>query len=344
MSFSRPKVGLSKKLTENNKLDLAKNREKIMNPIDVLEMAKIIGEPKDPRKPYPELISKICETESTDPEDFTYYFTSEMETEKIYVITSNGAVTQEYVSLHDPVLLTYVDVATPEYYVKLTDYLRKKEDVFARKNRTINRALNAEELRLTTSLLDSAADGSGKSFDLSSGQTRFRFPDLIDMIEQVQDFGDEYVFVTGAQVDKDLKLWDWEDNKYRNFQQAFSELTVDKVRISLSGAAATYQRDPDNSSGLSSVNVLDANKAFLVAKNTEMGKPLLFVRKKVDTIEQLGGYVTTNGDAPERVVFTSPNPVSVQAGNRYLAVGITGYEQIIAVVTNQYGICRFRRQ
>jgi len=314
-----------------------------MKNIDGLELAKIIGEPKDPRKPYPTLISQICETDTAEPEDYTYYFDALVDTDKIYVITSNGAVTQENVTPDTPTLLTFTDVASPEYYIKITDYMNRKESMFARKNATINRAMNAYEIYRVVQLLAAAASGVGNTNTLGSGYTRFSFPHLIDMMEQIQDYGDDFKLIVGAECDKDIKLWNWNDNKYQSVSQAFADLNVTKTRISLAGAAAQFSVDLDNSGGVVATDILAKTKAYLVAADTEMGKPLLFVRKKIDSVVQLGGVLSEGADAPERIVFTSPNPVSVVSGSRYLAVSITGYEQITAATTNPYAISEFTR-
>ena len=314
-----------------------------MNPIDGLELAKIIGEPKDPRKPYPNIISKICMTDTADPEDYTYYFDALVDTDKVYVISSNGAVTQENVSPDTPTVLSFTDVATPEYYIKLTDYMNRKESIFARKNATINRAMNSYETYTILQLLDTAATGVSHTNTLGSGYTRFSYPHMIDMMEQTQDYGDNFKLVVGAECDKDIKLWDWNDNKYHSLKAAFDDLNVEKTRISLAGAAAQFSIDADNSGGVVATDILAKTKAFLVAADTELGKPLLFVRKKIDSVTQLGGVLSEGADAPERIIFTSPNPVSVVGGSRYLAVSITGYEQITAATINPYAISEFTR-
>lgn len=314
-----------------------------MKNVDALEVAKIIGEPKDPRKPYPKIIDSICETDTAEPEDYTYYFDALVDTDKIYVITSNGAVTQENVSPDTPSLLSFTDVATPEYYIKLTDYLNRKESIFARKNATINRAMNAYEIYKIITLLAAAASGTGNQNTLGSGYTRFSYPHLIDMLEEVQDYGDNYKLVIGSQCDKDLKLWDWNDNKYMSLTRAFEDLNIEKTRISLAGSAAQFSVDLDNSGGVVATDILGSTKAYLVAADTELGKPLVFVRKKLDSIKQLGGVISEDAPAPERLVFTSPNPVSVTGGSRYLAVSLTGYEQMTAATTNPYAISEFTR-
>ena len=314
-----------------------------MKNIDGLELAKIIGEPKDPRKPYPTLVTQLCEVDTAEPEDYTYYFDALVATDKIYIITSNGAVTQENVASDTPSLLSFTDVASPEYYIKLTDYLNRKESIFARKNATINRAMNSYETYKIITLLAAAASGVGNQNTLGSGFTRFSFPHLITMIEDVQDYGDTFKLVVGAQCDKDIKLWNWNDNKYQSVSQAFADLNVEKTRISLAGGAAQFSVDLDNSGGVVGTDILGVTKACLVAVDTELGKPLLFVRKKLDSVKQLGGVLYENAPAPERIIFTSPNPVSVVGGSRYLAVSITGYEQMTAAVTNPYAVSEFTR-
>lgn len=315
--------------------------------INALEMAKIIGEPKDPRKPYPQIINQIAEVDTADPEDYTYYFDALVDTDKVYVITSNGSVTQENVSPDTPTLLTFTDVATPEYYIKLTDYMNRKESIFARKNATINRALNAYEIYYMVQLLETAASGVSHTNTLGSGYTRFSFPHVIDMIEQVQDYGDDNKLIVSAACDKDIKLWNWNDNKYQSVSAAFADLNVEKTRISLAGSAAQFSVDLDNSGGVVATDILASNKAYMVSANTELGKPFIFVRKKLDSVKQLGGVIYdtdgTGGDTPERLVFTAPNPISVVSGSRYLAVGITGYEQMTAACTNPYAVASFTR-
>jgi hypothetical protein len=314
-----------------------------MQNIDGLELAKIIGEPKDPRKPYPTLISQICQVDTAEPEDYTYYFDALVDTDKIYIITSNGAVTQENVTPDTPTLLSFTDVASPEYYIKLTDYLNRKESIFARKNATINRAMNSYETYKIIQLLAAAASGTGKQVTLGSGFTRFSFPHAIAMIEDIQDYGDMYKLVVGADCDNDIKLWNWNDNKYQSVSAAFADLGIEKTRISLAGNAAQFSVDLDNSGGVVATDILGKTKAYMVAVDTELGKPLLFVRKKLDSVKQLGGVLYENAPAPERIIFTSPNPVSVVGGSRYLAVSITGYEQITAATINPYAISEFTR-
>jgi len=300
---------------------------------DQLEIARIIGEPKDPRRPYPLLVDAVCEKDSADPDEYVYYFDVLQDTDKIYVITANGSVTTENVTPDTPAQLTWIDLASPEYYVKVIDLAKAKEKVLARKKVTINRALNVEENRAVLALIDAAAQGQGNVNDLRSGDTSFNYEYLIDMIDQVIDYSENYVLVAGTQIDKDIKLFDWKDNKYHSRIQAFQELVISTVRIK-----QQHSRD-----GGGEAAILASTSAYQVGTVTEQpGKPILFARKRMNEIDQLSGIISTDGDQPERLVFVSPNPVQVST-TRYLAVGLTGYEEYAAAVTNPYAISKFTR-
>lgn len=300
---------------------------------DHLEISRIIGEPKDPARPYPTLVNAICEVDSADPDEYVYYFDVLADTNKIYVITANGSVTTENVIADTPAQLSWVDLATPEYYVKVIDLAKAKERVLGRKKATINRALNTEENKVVIDLLDAAAVGQANLNDLRSGETSFNYAHLIDMIDQVIDYSEDYTLVAGTMIDKDIKLWDWKDNKYHSLKDAFADLGVDVVRIN-----QTLSRE-----GASAAAILDSNVCYLAGKVTEQpGKPILFVRKRMNEIEKLAGIISTVGNQPERLVFVSPNPVQVST-TRYLAVALTGYEEYAAATTNPYAISKFTR-
>ena len=297
-----------------------------------LEIAKIIGECKDPRKPYTNLQMAVCETDTAAPEDYVYYFDVLLDTDVIYTITSTGELTQANVTPDSPEAITFIDISSPEYYVKITDLTKKKEDVLARKTITLNRAMNAYENRLIVSAIDGAVQTANK-FQLSTGKTTFTYKNLIDMIDVVQDYGDKFVLIAGTAVAKDIVLWDWNDNKYTSLAAALQALNIETLRIN-----QTVTIDG------TSTAVVPTTKAYLVATNTEVGKPVLFVRKKLDSVSILGGLINEAGDAPERLVITSLNPITVFTGSkRYLGVGVTGFEEIAIAITNPYALSMFTR-
>jgi len=176
-----------------------------------LEIARILGEPKDPRKPYPLLVEKICEIDTADPDEYVYYYDVLQDTDKVYTTVANG-VTQQAVSPDSPTLFTFVDIASPEYYIKITDLADAKERVLARKVATINRALNAwENYKILTTI--NAAVQAANIHDLKSGVNHFNFENLIDMIDGLLEYASSFVLVAGTQIDKDIKLWDWTDSQ-----------------------------------------------------------------------------------------------------------------------------------
>ena len=293
-----------------------------------------MGEPLDPRKPYTDVVSLVCETDTAEPNDYHYYYDVLGETDKIYTITSTGEVTSENVTADTPVQFTFIDVATPEYYVKLTELASAKEATLARKLKTINRALNMYENKYIFDLAASATSSVSTQHVLTSGCLRFNYANLIDMIQDVVDYGDNYILFVGSTIDTDIKKWDWNDNKYQSLTTAFKDLGIQKVRmgtgdVTIDGSGARQ---------------LLAIRAYLVALNTEVGKPFLFVRKKLSDIDLLGAAIKQNGEKPERLVFASPNPITASAGTtRYLAVGLTGFEEIVCACLNPYAVSRMIR-
>lgn len=297
-----------------------------------LEIAKIIGQPVDPRKPFSNLISTICETDSADPEEYVYYYDALLETDKVYVVSASNAITQELVTPDAPAALSFFDIVSPEYYVRFIDLLSAKEATLARKLRTINRAMNAYENYKVISLLDAGIQ-TANQHTLSSGHTAFTYKNMIDMIDGIKDFGDSYTLVAGTAIDKDIILWDWTDNKNcLSLKQAFADLNTDVVRVNQTVTI-----------GGSPTSVLSSDIAYLVSKDAEAGKPLIWVRKKLDSLKLLGGVISQNGDMPERLVFSSPNPITTAGTNRFLAVGLTGFEEAAAALVNPYAIAKFER-
>lgn len=299
-----------------------------------LEIARILGEPKNPAKPFPDLVTAVAQTDTADPDEYVYYYDVLVETDKVLTITGSGELTSEGVTPDTPTLFTFVDVASPEYYVKVTDLAGAKEATLKRKLATLNRALNAYENEYVIRLAQAAAITVSHQQGMEVGETAFTYKDLIDMMEDVVDYGDNYLLLLGSTIDKDMKLWDWNDNKYTSMIAAFGDLGIEKMRVV--GNVTT-----DGSSSA----MLPATKAYLVARDTVVGNPFLFVRKKLNDIDLLGGAIKQSGDRPERLVFVSPNPVAVTVttARRYLAVGLTGYEEIVAACINPYAISEYTR-
>ena len=91
--------------------------------------------------------------------------------------------------------------------------------------------------------------------------------------------------------------------------------------------------------------MLTSTKAYLVAQDTLSPagkKPVIFVRRRLNDVDFYGGAIKSEGGEYERLIFISPMPMNV-GGTRYAGVGISGYESIVAAVTNSYSIAEFSR-
>jgi len=302
--------------------------------INGLELSRIIGEPRDPRRPYSHLISTIADGETAEPNEYVYEFNVNLETDKIITTIASG-VTSVNVSPLTPTLLTFTNLASPEYYARVTDLVDAKEAVLARHRLNIMRSMNTEENYQAIQLLDAAAIARGNLNDLRSGEVSYNYQHLIDQIDQIIDYSQDYVLVAGSQIDKDIKLWNWVDNKNQDTIEAFNNLGVEVVRVN-----QTLTRNNVAVSG----GILASTVAYLVGVLTEApGKPLTMVRKKVSNMEKLpGALIEQTANAAERWIFISQSPTVISA-TRELAYGLVGYQNYVLYTKNTYAISKFTR-
>ena len=299
-----------------------------------LEISRIIGEPKDPRKPYGYygVIPDICEIDSALPDEYLYEFNATQETDKIYVVTSTGECTQLNITPNTPSLISYVDNVTPEFWIKLKDLASAKEKILARKKVDINRALDGYEVYSILQALNSAVQ-SANDYTIGSGNSSFAYDTLVQQMNGLDDYADNYVLLVSAQIQQDIRLWDWTYNKYTSLATALKDLNVKIVRV----FGQVYVDGTLK-------NIIDPNTSYLIGTQSATGKPILFVRKQLNAMEDIGGVIKTDGTAPERWVIVGTNPQWVNASTaRYLAVSLIGWGEIAIIVTNPYAISRFVR-
>lgn len=310
--------------------------DNIVSKYSSLEISRIIGEPLDPLKPFNEVLLNIADVQTAEPNEYIYYYDVLADTDEVFSLASTGAITTEAVTPDTPTLFTFVDVATKEFTVSLPQLATSKEAVLARKLRTINTSLDLYENKYMFDLMATAASSSGFSHTLTSATMRFNYANLIDMIQDIVDYADNYTLYVGSTIDSDFLKWNWNDNKYQSLSEAFKDLNVTKIRLGagdLSVDAGTGARP------------LTSNIAYLVGSSTTIGKPFLFVRKKLNDIDLLGAALKQDGTKPQRLVFASPNPIVTAgaSGTRYLAIGLTGYENIVGACVNKFAISKFTR-
>lgn len=299
------------------------------------EIAQIIGEPIDARNAFTDVVNLVAEVRTAQPTDYVYYHTARIPSDKVEVITADGIVTQRTNSLIAPTQFTFIDVSSNEEMVKLTDLAKRKEDIMARVNESINDGLNSYEIQYVVALMAAAAASSTNQVTLGSGVATFQFQHVIQMLQQVNKYGDSYVLLMGTTVYQDFLLWDWTDDKNQNIRQQFNNLGIVAKQI------PAWEVDVDGSTKYQMV----ATKAYLVATRVAGNKkPLLFVRRQLGELAAMLGVVSVAGDVPERLVLQSMNPISVGTNNaRTLSVALIGFEEVVAAATNIYGISEFSR-
>lgn len=317
--------------------------EKIQNTqyekFTAFEVSQILGEPRDARvnNGFDQIITMVSEVASAEPTDYVYYHVARIPVDKVVNITSTGYVVQENISLIAPTAFTFIDMASNEQYVKFVDLAKRKEDVLARVNQSIDFGLNSWELYYLLGLMATACASTGNQVTLDTAEVRFSFEHAVEMIQKVVDYGDNYVLLMGANVDADVKMWEFNDNKFMSTLAQLERLGVKRVRVP--AFSVTVDGTP--------TAIIDPNKAYLVALNSNSAmaqKPCLFVRRKLGEIAELTGVLSADGKVPERLILTTGNPVPVGATNqRMLAVAVNGYEELVAAITNPYAICEFER-
>ena len=299
------------------------------------EIAQVFGEPIDARNYFVDLVKMVANVETVPPEEFAYYHTARIPTDTIEVVTADSIVTQNTNSLIAPTQLDFIDVASNEEIVKFTDLAKRKENIMARVNKSINDGLNTKEINYAVGLLAAAALASGNTVTLGTGVETFQFKHVIKMLQKVNKYGDAYKLMMGTTVYEDYLLWNWTDNKNQDIFEAFKRMNIEAVQIP--GWVATDEDD-------GSISQMSATKAYLVATRSNL-KPLLFIRRQLGELSNLLGVVSEKGDVPERLIIQSLAPVAAGASNsRLLSVAMTGFEELVAAAVNNYMVCEFSRE
>ena len=108
--------------------------DKLVSRFDPLELAKIIGEPLDPRKPYTDVIESVCFTDTAEPTEYVYYHVATNVTNQVYTITSTGQVTSSAVTPETPAQFTFVDNALSSFRANIAG-ARKARHACAQRRR-----------------------------------------------------------------------------------------------------------------------------------------------------------------------------------------------------------------
>ena len=117
---------------ENNNLEVA--REEMQNAGQAnnwREVARLIGAPVDPRKPYAPIIEAICDVEApASPRDNMFYFDVDEDVKEVYTLTNTGVVTVQKITPNTQTAVAFACVQSKAYRVHIVDILSAKFFVF----------------------------------------------------------------------------------------------------------------------------------------------------------------------------------------------------------------------
>lgn len=306
--------------------DIVKAKEEVRallnQPDPGLAIAKYIGEPFDPDKPVDtQVIAQIFELDEVGAGEDVYVWEDVPVTKSVTELVSNGAVTTTEVTPATPTQLAFSDLATDEFYITVSNILKGKYDVLAKKRVDIEEALNRYEIKKAIDLIDSAS-GSNLVQPGSGDNNKFRYPHLVQMMNMINNYGDKFLFVCGKNVNTDIILWNFNEDKNQPIPK-LEDLGIKKIVLSgqVKIGATTY-------------DIIDPNVAYLIATAGSNGKkPGVFVRRNLKALD---------GKDQVRVVLPSA-PLQAIGSNRILSYSVIGYEQIAMAIANDKVVAKFAK-
>jgi len=294
---------------------------------DWLTVSRIIGAPLDPRKPNPDIVSAICEIqEPADPTEYLFYFDVDEDVKEVYTLTNTGTITCQTITPGTPSAVPFANFMSKCYSVHIVDLMNAKFDIIGKKKVAVGRSLDAKEIK---KVLDLALTGTPGANQLApdSGDTFFTYAKLLEMRKLIGDYSDDFVLIVGADVDQEILLWDYNENKYHSLKEALADLRIEIIKVS-----GTLKLD-----GGAEEAIFAANKALLVGRSSVVGRPISFGRKLIASVSMLGGEVD---EAKQRIVIVQP---ALCRDGEAPKVSTWGMEQFNAVVINSKALASYEK-
>lgn len=316
---------------EDKKLMLAKEEmRRIARSADpVFEVARTLGDVYDVELPIPEVITAIFRTERAEVGEHVYYLAPEVADKKVLTLTSNCEITQVKVTPRTQTEVSWTDLVSEEYYVCIPDLLKADHNVLQFYGDAILEAMDRQEVYAILQLISAGAVAKGNVYTLDSGDTKFDYPKLVEMVRSVAKYGKSLVLITGADVTTDITLMNYDADKNQAISLASAGITthipIEECTVDVNGSTKT---------------VIAANRAYLVAvSDSKNNKPGIFVRRKTSTLASVSD---TEALAKERIAIMSGNLINVGSA-RKLAKGIVGFEEYSGTLINAYVVAQFTR-
>jgi len=272
-------------------------------------IAKTIGDVYDLELPIPEVISAISRFERIAVGEHLFYNVPAAITKAVRTITSGCVLTQTKVSPNARTEVSWTDLVSEQVYVCLHDWVKGDHDVLTFNADAIQEAMDRKEIYLVLALAIAGATSESNLYTLRSGETKFVYPDLVDMARSVARYGKDLVLITGGDVTTDIQLLNYDADKNSSvsiFDVVKQHIPIEELSVTINGSATT---------------VLAANKAILVAvSDAKKNRSLLVARRQLGQVVQKSD--TEYADvAAERIVISTGNTVNV-ATELMLAKGL----------------------
>jgi len=319
-----------------------------------LEIARLIGEPIDTRKPVSFELSAIADVlPPAEPGEKVWIHSSvDDEAEVILAVDGDGKINP---IKKDPIGDTEISFAgfNSRLEFVLVDSVLGSPDtqVLARKKEKITRGLDKRELLLLINAIEATADTGSFESNLPSGasiQSRDAETgeDLYDVImamkHKLEDYGDGYVLLVGNTVKEKIDLYAKENASTFNYRVGLDEMlrtqgiqvikVFGKVKADVAGGA---QAD---------TQILNKKHMIMVAKNSRLaqGKPVKFVRRRISP--EIAKLMGAEVDNTQRATIVNPTPVIAGtttggAVSNLLAYGVYAYESLVMAIVNPLAIC-----
>ncbi len=316
----------------------------------ILEIARLIGEPVDTRKPVSFELSAVADVlPPAEPGEKTWIYSSvDSEAEYILAIDGDGVITPVKKSPLGDTQINFAGFNSRLEYVLVDDVLGSPDtNVLARKKEKITRGLDKRELQLLINAMEGSADTGSFKDNLPTGaniQSRDAETgdDLWDVIvamkHKLEDYGDGFVLLCGSTVKEKIDTYVKENAGTFNYKiglkETLRELGIEVVKVF---------GKVNNGSG--DTKIMNTNHMILVAKNSRLayGKPVKFVRRRISP--EIAKLMGADVDNAQRAVVVNPTPVIADPGttgssvSNLLAYGIYAYESIVMAIVNPLAIC-----
>ena len=312
-----------------------------------MEMAKVVGQPINPSLPVPLELSEIADIDTVEPgEDVDVFTNMDLDADEILdVDTTNATITVVKRSPLGVTNLTFKQLNSKLERVNLPDLLASKDyKVLARKKGRLTHSMDKTEVRTIIAGVFNAslarANGGPPAnvavpiVSVASGDDLYDV--LKNMIETVEDYGDNYALLCGVNVYSAINSYDKDKVASHNYKVGLvDDLNAQGVkRIKVFGKVANT-----GDSG-TPARLMDTDKCMLVARNSRIapGKPIAFIRRKISTADFPG--LEVEGGLERGYIYANIPMFDTIGGTGYnlLSFGVQAFESVIFSILNSKAI------